>query len=364
MSAFRSSSGGVRDEEVSIMADFQHVRLIEALLFASAEPLDDRALADRLPDGTDLGDVLTALQAELCGARRPIWFGVTVSGPFARRPIWPRRSPSIAKVDRKLSRAAIETLAIIAYHQPVTRAEIEEMRGVALSKGTLDVLFEAGWVRPRGRRKRRGVPCYGRRPLAFSIISGWPAVDDLPGDGRIEGGRAARCPPGLSSYANRADEEGEPVDVEEDLDEEALERRALKLCAWSATASVGRRFGLFHQVGLTNVPRGYSHKGETYRQMGLVALVLLSARRLAEESSHLKKRVSRFPRGVRTADRPLPRRASFAMIRRSAELPACVEALGKWVLSAFGIGLSSLPSSCCCSVPAGCPILWETLPRA
>ena len=100
---------------------------------------------------------------------------------------------------RKLSRAAIETLAIIAYHQPVTRADIEDIRGVAVSKGALDVLMEAGWVRMRGRRKAPGRPItYGTTP-AFLIHFGLDAIADLPGLDELQGRRAcstASCRPG------------------------------------------------------------------------------------------------------------------------------------------------------------------------
>ena len=92
-------------------------------------------------------------------------------------------------VQRKLSRAALETLAIIAYHQPVTRAEIEDIRGRRPGKGTLDLLFEAGVGKMQGRGETPGTrpTCYGQRPRASSIISASPAVGDLPEIGRIEG---------------------------------------------------------------------------------------------------------------------------------------------------------------------------------
>jgi len=130
-------------------------------------------------------------------------------------------------VERKMSRAAIETLAIIAYHQPVTRAEIEEIRGVALSKGTLDVLFEAGWVRPRGRRQTPGRPMLWATTPAFLDHFGLVALDDLPGVEELKAAGLLDARPGLSSYANRAAEDGDLIDVGEDLDEEELERRAL-----------------------------------------------------------------------------------------------------------------------------------------
>jgi segregation and condensation protein B len=210
-----------------IMADFQHLRLIEALLFASAEPVDERSLAERLPEGTDLGELLETLEQTY--RERGIQL-------VRRENRWAfRTAPDLvasliveSHVERKLSRAAIETLAIIAYHQPVTRAEIEEIRGVALSKGTLDVLFEAGWVRPRGRRQTPGRPMLWATAPAFLDHFGLIALDDLPGIEELKAAGLLDARPGLSSYANRAGEEGDPFDVGEDLDEDELERRVLE----------------------------------------------------------------------------------------------------------------------------------------
>ncbi|WP_241911747.1 SMC-Scp complex subunit ScpB [Telmatospirillum siberiense] len=209
------------------MVDFQHVRLIEALLFASAEPVDERGLAERLPEGADLGEVLDVLQ-ETYRER-----GIQL---VRRDNRWAfRTAPDLAAaliveshVERKLSRAALETLAIIAYHQPVTRAEIEEIRGVALSKGTLDVLFEAGWIRPRGRRQTPGRPMLWATTPAFLDHFGLVALDDLPGIEELKAAGLLDSRPGLSSYANRAAEDGELFDVGEELDEDELERRAME----------------------------------------------------------------------------------------------------------------------------------------
>jgi len=210
------------------VTDFQHVRLIEALLFASAEPVDERSLAERLPEGADVGDILAALQDTY--AER----GVTL---VCRGGKWAfRTAPDLAaslnvetNVGRKLSRAAIETLSIIAYHQPVTRAEIEEIRGVALSRGTLDVLFEAGWIRPRGRRRSPGKPMLWGITDAFLDHFGLVSLDDLPGIEELKAAGLLDSRPGLSSYANRAGEEADMIDVEqpEALDEDELERKAI-----------------------------------------------------------------------------------------------------------------------------------------
>ena len=133
----------------------EELRLLEALLFASAEPIDQAALAKRMPDGVDVKAALAQLQAEY--APRGVNL-VRVANKWTFRTAgdlsWLMTRETTET--RRLSRAAIEVLAIIAYHQPVTRAEIEEIRGVVTSKGTLDVLLETGWIRPRGRRKTPG----------------------------------------------------------------------------------------------------------------------------------------------------------------------------------------------------------------
>jgi segregation and condensation protein B len=207
------------------VTDFQHLRLAEALLFASAEPVDERDLKERLPEGADLRGILASLQDNY--AERGVNL-VCRGGKWAFRTA-PDLAPSLSieqNVGRKLSRAAVETLSIIAYHQPCTRAEIEEIRGVALSKGTLDVLFEAGWIRPRGRRRSPGKPMLWGTTDAFLDHFGLVSTEDLPGIEELKAAGLLDSRPGLSSYANRASEDDEPVDVEA-LDEDDLERRAI-----------------------------------------------------------------------------------------------------------------------------------------
>ena len=135
----------------------EELRILEALLFAAEEPLDEKVLAARMPAGVDVRTLLIHLQEDY--ASRGVNF-VRVGGKWSLRTAgdlaWLLTKESV--VTRKLSRAAVETLAIVAYHQPVTRAEIEEIRGVTTSKGTLDVLLETGWIRLRGRRKAPGRP--------------------------------------------------------------------------------------------------------------------------------------------------------------------------------------------------------------
>jgi len=142
----------VEESAVDPEARPEELRLLEALLFASTEPLDQATLAKRMPDGVDIKVALAQLQADY--ASRGVNL-VRVANKWTFRTAgdlaWLMTRESTET--RRLSRAAIEMLAIIAYHQPVTRAEIEEIRGVVTSKGTLDVLLETGWIRPRGRRK-------------------------------------------------------------------------------------------------------------------------------------------------------------------------------------------------------------------
>jgi segregation and condensation protein B len=158
----------------------QQLRLVEALLFAAAEPLDEAAIAARLPDGADVPALLAELEAayRLRGVNL-----VRVAEKWVLRTA-PDLAPHLMlerTVSRKLSRAAVETLAIVAYHQPVTRGEIEEIRGVALSRGTLDTLMEMGWVKPKGRRETPGRPVTWVTTDAFLSHFGLESLTDLPG---------------------------------------------------------------------------------------------------------------------------------------------------------------------------------------
>ena len=160
--------------------DTQHLRLLEAVLFAATEPLDEAAIAVRLPDGADVGALLTEL-ARLYENRGVNLVRAGGRWAFRTAPDLAAQLRAHASVPRKLSRAAVETLAIIAYHQPVTRAEIEEIRGVGLSRGTLDILFEAGWVAPRGRRRTPGRPVTWGTTGGFLGAFGLDSLADLPG---------------------------------------------------------------------------------------------------------------------------------------------------------------------------------------
>ena len=148
------------------------VRIAEALLFSAAEPMPEADIAARLPDGMEIGAVLAKLKDDYAGRGvKPVRIGTKWLFRTADDLGW--LLSASGREQRKLSRAAMETLAIIAYHQPTTRAEIEDIRGVAISKGTLDVLIETGWVKLRGA----GVRLVARSPTArrrdSCCISGW-----------------------------------------------------------------------------------------------------------------------------------------------------------------------------------------------
>ncbi|WP_210208162.1 SMC-Scp complex subunit ScpB [Rhodoplanes roseus] len=162
------------------------LRLIEALLFAASEPIEEKALGKRLPAGTDVHAGLKRLQLEYAPRGvNLVRIGTKWTFRTANDLAWLLTHE--ASEPKKLSRAAVETLAIIAYHQPVTRAEIEEIRGVAVAKGTIDVLLETGWIRPRGRRKAPGRPLtYGTTDQFLSHF-GLEALGDLPGLDELKG---------------------------------------------------------------------------------------------------------------------------------------------------------------------------------
>jgi segregation and condensation protein B len=162
------------------MSEHRHaLRLLEALLFAAPEPLGERDLAPYLGDDADLAALLRELAETYAGRGVNL---VRLAGGWTFRTA-PDLAPALRRerpVSRRLSRAAVETLAIVAYHQPVTRAEIETIRGVALARGTLDRLIEAGWVRPAGRRETPGRPLTWVTTPEFLTHFGLDSLDDLP----------------------------------------------------------------------------------------------------------------------------------------------------------------------------------------
>ena len=157
----------------------EFVRAVEAVLFAAADPLTTEAIAAHVGPG-DVRTALLQLQRDYAGrgvsvVRRGERWHMQTASDLAHLLRRDREEP------RRLSRAGVETLAIIAYHEPVSRAEIEAIRGVQMSKGTLDVLMEAGWVRPAGRRESPGRPLTYATTPAFLAHFGLEARRDLPG---------------------------------------------------------------------------------------------------------------------------------------------------------------------------------------
>lgn len=192
----------------------QHLRMLEALLFAATEPLDEASIAARLPDGAEVPGLLR----ELGDAYRNRGVNlVCVGGKWQLRTAPDLRYllESHRQESRKLSKAALETLAIIAYHQPITRAEIEEVRGVSLSKGTLDLLMEIGWVRLRGRKKTPGRPVTYGTTDAFLAHFGLEDLKALPGLEELKAAGLLEAVPPAPLMPKPADDE-----LEEDAPEE------------------------------------------------------------------------------------------------------------------------------------------------
>lgn len=201
------------------------VRMAEAIIFASASPVSEKALAARLPEGAQVREVVLELQRQY--ERRGVNL-VRVADAWAFRTAGDLAflMSRDAVQQKKLSRAALEVLSIIAYHQPVTRAEIEEVRGVETSKGTIDTLLETGWIRMRGRRKTPGRPVtYGTTDV-FLDHFGLEELRDLPGIDELKGAGllSARMPANFAIPQPPVDHDAltDDEDPLEDLDLEGL----------------------------------------------------------------------------------------------------------------------------------------------
>lgn len=176
----------------NLLLDFsEQIRAVEALLFASSDPLDEKTLKEMLPGDTDINEIMNNLinlyegrGVELKKINNKWMFKTASDLSFIMQ--------KEAKVQKKLSKAGLETLSIIAYHQPVTRAEIEEIRGVTVSPGTLDTLLEINWIKIKGRRKVPGSPItYGTTEeflVHFDLnnIRDLPGLDDLKSTGLLD----------------------------------------------------------------------------------------------------------------------------------------------------------------------------------
>jgi len=201
----------------------EQLRMVEAILFASAEPVSQKALADRIGPDTDIAALMEELR-QLYAGRGVNLMRIGEAWAFRTADDLGFLLQKEAVEQKRLSRAALEVLAIIAYHQPVTRAEVEEVRGVATSKGTLDVLMETGWVRMRGRRRTPGRPVtYGTTPqfldhFGLEELGSLPGLDELKGAGLLQSQLPAnfRMPLPNDSAALAEDEDPlTPADLEE-----------------------------------------------------------------------------------------------------------------------------------------------------
>lgn len=209
--------------------DDKNLRLLEALLFASAEPLSTSALHERMPDGADVGGLLMTLQGHYEG--RGVHLIQIEGGQWAfRTAVDLADDLNLEKqVRKKLSRAAMETLAIIVYHQPVTRAEIENIRGVATHKGTLDTLMEMGWIKPGRRRETLGRPLTWVSTPGFLDHFSLEALTDLPGMDEMKASGLLDRRPAIDTihqddlFAGQSSEEGvEDITEDQDHDVEGI----------------------------------------------------------------------------------------------------------------------------------------------
>lgn len=216
---------GVSDAEIDDADDTpemkENVRLVEALIFASASAVTERTIAERLGEGVDVPSLL--------GRVKKLYEGRGVELTRAGNRWFFRTAPDLGDrlklekmVPRKLSRAGTETLAIIAYHQPVTRAEIEEIRGVVISKGTIDILLEEGWIKPKGRRHTPGRPVTWGTSDAFLDHFGLESLNDLPGIDELKAAGLLDSRQGLAAYNARA-EEGETLLFDTEESDEVVE---------------------------------------------------------------------------------------------------------------------------------------------
>ena len=208
------------DETPSAPAD-EEVRLVEALIFAAGSPVTEKTIRERLGEDADILAILKRVKA--------LYKGRGVELTRAGNRWYFRTAPDLGDrlklekiVPRKLSRAGTETLAIIAYHQPVTRAEIEEIRGVVISRGTLDILLEEGWIKPKGKRHTPGRPTTWGTTDAFLDHFGLESLNDLPGVEELKAAGLLDSQRGMAAYTARA-EEGDNLLFDTEESDDVLE---------------------------------------------------------------------------------------------------------------------------------------------
>ena len=198
---------------------------VEAIIFAAPKPVRQTDLQNQLPEGMELAELLPMIEARFDATSGIELCRVGDSIAFRTRAAIAERLNTHKQVERPLSRAALEVLAIIAYHQPITRAEIEEIRGISLSRGTVDILLELGWIKPRGRRRTPGRPLtWGTSPafldqFGLADLSDLPGLDDLKSAGLLRKGQVIG---GLVDAVDDEDLDDEGEDDLPDLLEEAF----------------------------------------------------------------------------------------------------------------------------------------------
>ena len=168
---------------------------IEALIFASDCPVRERELELHLPNGVEITEVMAIVALRYDETSGIELSRIADSWAFRTKSNIAERLSQHKKVERPLSRAALEVLAIIAYHQPITRSEVEEIRGISLSRGTLDILLELCWIKPRGRRRTPGQPLtWGTTPnfldhFGLNDVTDLPGMDELKSAGLLRKGQ-------------------------------------------------------------------------------------------------------------------------------------------------------------------------------
>ena len=209
---------------------------VEAIIFASDKPVRERELRHHIPDEQDMTEIIEMIRQRFdasCGIElRQVGDGWA----FRTRAEIAERLNQHKKVERPLSRAALEVLAIIAYHQPITRAEIEEIRGISLSKGTIDILLELTWIKPRGRRRTPGRPLtWGTSPsfldyFGLDEITDLPGLDELKSAGLLRKGQilGALMDSPATNPDDEGDEEGDDL-LDDQLMEEAMVEAGLNV---------------------------------------------------------------------------------------------------------------------------------------
>ena len=220
-----TTDSGVTEASAEVLTGW--AATVEAMIFASAKPVRVVELQNHLPENIDLNSVISLIQTRFDATSGIELCRVGDAWAFRTRAEIAERLNTTKQVERPLSRAALEVLAIIAYHQPITRAEIEEIRGISLSKGTIDILLELGWIKPRGRRRTPGRPLtWGTSPafldhFGLSDLADLPGMDDLKSAGLLRKGQV------IGGLVDAVDDDkmiGDDIDDDDDPDllEEAL----------------------------------------------------------------------------------------------------------------------------------------------